>query len=91
MVAPLLSWELEKDWWWENTFRFNWSKQNGSSPELHAELQFIAMIDENGEVFPDHKYCERYQYRVAGGRLTLLEKNEDTERCFPEETSEPAP
>jgi hypothetical protein len=89
LVAPLLSWELEKDWWWENTFKFSWSKQNGSAAELHAETQFVAMIDESGEVFPDHKYCNRYQYRVSGGRFSLLSKQEDSERCFPEEDSAP--
>jgi len=91
LAAPLLSWDFRRDWWWENTFRFTWSKPNGPSPELHAETQFVAMIDENGETFPDHKYCERYQYRVSGGRLSLLAKREEEERCFPEESPESAP
>lgn len=91
LVSPLLSWELEKDWWWENAFRFSWSKQNGPAPELTAEGQFIAMIDEEGERFPDHQYCKRHQYRVSGGRLSLLEKKEAEERCFPDENAEPAP
>ena len=69
-------------------FRFHWSKQNGSTPELNAQLQFIAMIDEGGERFADHKYCERYQYRVGGSRLSLLGESVELERCFPEE---PAP